>query len=78
MITRVQLPKLAETTDVLVLEQWLVGIGDRVEVDQPIASIETDKVTVELPSPIAGTITEFLVNPDDEVHTGDDVCAIES
>lgn len=78
MLTEVTVPKLAETTDVLVLDQWLVAVGDRVEVDQTLASIETDKVTVDLPSPVAGTITGFLVEPDSEVRTGDAVCTIET
>lgn len=78
MLHNVTVPKLAETTDVLVLESWLVAVGDRVEVDQPLAAIETDKVTVELPSPVAGIVTEFLVQPDAEVTTGDEVCVIET
>jgi 2-oxoglutarate dehydrogenase E2 component (dihydrolipoamide succinyltransferase) len=78
MLNKIKLPKLAETTDVLVLEQWLVAVGDRVEAEQPIASIETDKVTMDLPSPIAGIVREFLVAPDDEIRTGDYVCTIEN
>lgn len=78
MIQEVPLPKLTETTDVLVLEQWLVAPGDRVEVGQTIATIETDKVTMDFESPLAGTIAELRVEPDAEITTGDVVCTIET
>jgi 2-oxoglutarate dehydrogenase E2 component (dihydrolipoamide succinyltransferase) len=78
VITEVQLPKLTETTDVLVLEQWLVAPGDRVEVGQTLATIETDKVVMDLPSPLAGTIGQLRVEPDAEITTGDVVCTIET
>lgn len=78
MRSTIKLPKLAETTDVVVLDEWLIAVGDRVEVDQPIASVETDKVTMELPCPIAGTVIELHVEPDGEVRTGEPVCTIES
>jgi pyruvate/2-oxoglutarate dehydrogenase complex dihydrolipoamide acyltransferase (E2) component len=78
MRSTIKLPKLAETTDVMVLEQWLVAVGDKVEVDQAIASIATDKVTMDLPSPVAGTVVELHVEPDGEVRTGEPVCTIET
>lgn len=78
MRTTVALPKLTETTDVLVLERWLVAPGDRVEVGQPIASIETDKVSMDFESPVAGTVAELLVGPDAEITTGDDVLVVET
>jgi pyruvate/2-oxoglutarate dehydrogenase complex dihydrolipoamide acyltransferase (E2) component len=77
MRTTVALPKLTETTDVLVLERWLVAPGDRVEVGQAIASIETDKVSMDFESPVAGTVAELLVGPDAEITTGDDVLIVE-
>jgi 2-oxoglutarate dehydrogenase E2 component (dihydrolipoamide succinyltransferase) len=78
MISRVKLPKLAETTDVMVLSEWLVAVGERVQPEQPLAMIETDKVSVELPSPMSGTVIELLVDADDEISTGDPVCVIEN
>lgn len=78
MITTVALPKLTETTDVLVLERWLVAPGDRIEIGQPIASIETDKVSMDFASPMAGTVVELLVGPDTELSTGDDVFTVEA
>lgn len=78
MLVRVKLPKLAETSDVVVVEAWLVAVGEQVGADQPLASMETDKVTVEVPSPVAGTVTELLVDDGDEVNTGDPICVIET
>ena len=78
MIVKVKMPKLAETTDVVVIEDWMVVVGEVVSVDQTLASIETDKVTVDLPSPVAGVLREILVAAGDEVRTGDQVCTIET
>jgi pyruvate/2-oxoglutarate dehydrogenase complex dihydrolipoamide acyltransferase (E2) component len=72
----VRLPKLGETSDTVVIQQWLVGVGDRVEAGQPLVSVETDKVTAEVPAPVTGEITDILVHPDDEVRTGDHICVI--
>ncbi len=72
------MPKLAETTDVVVIEEWMVAPGDTVSVEQSLASVETDKVNVDLPSPVAGVLREILVAEGDEVRTGDPVCTIEA
>jgi len=78
MLSKIKLPKFAETTDVLVIEEWLVGVGDEVAVDQALASIETDKVTVDLPSPLAGIFHEILVAAGEEARTGECICVIET
>ena len=77
MRTTLPLPKLAETTDVIVIDEWLVAPGDTVEEGQALANVETDKAVVELPSPIAGTIVELLLAAGEEASTGDDICVIE-
>jgi len=76
MRVKVKLPKLAETTDVLVIDEILVAVGDRVEETQPLMAVETDKVTVEVPSPVAGTVEEIVVTVGSEVRTGDVVCVL--
>lgn len=78
MLSKIKLPKIAETTDVMVIEEWLVSVGDDVTVDQVLASIETDKVTVDLPSPVAGRFHEILVAEGEEARTGDHICVIET
>ncbi len=60
MATDVQVPALGESITEGTLAQWLKKPGEAVAADEPIASLETDKVSVEVPSPIAGVLTEQL------------------
>jgi len=60
MATDVQVPTLGESITEATLGQWLKQPGDVVKADEPIASLETDKVAVEVPSPISGVLTEQL------------------
>src|SRR5260221_6409030 len=59
--TLVRMPKLADTLVEGTLGQWLKQVGDEVRQGEPLASIETDKVTTEMTSPESGTIVELLV-----------------
>ena len=70
MTTDVKVPTLGESITEGTLAQWLKKPGDAVAADEPIASLETDKVTVEVPSPTAGTLAETLVNEGDTVEVG--------
>ncbi len=70
MTTDVQVPALGESITEGTLAQWLKKPGDAVAADEPIASLETDKVTVEVPSPVAGVFGEALVNEGDTVAVG--------
>ena len=70
MATDVTVPTLGESITEATLGQWLKKPGDPVAVDEPIASLETDKVAVEVPSPVAGTMTEQLVAEGDTVAVG--------
>ena len=74
----VKLPKLSETVDEMIVLEWLVAQGTQVVEGQALVSVETDKVTVEMPSPVAGVLVEQLVEPDDEVTTGAIIAIIES
>lgn len=78
MKTSVKLPKMGETVDEVVILEWAVGVGDAVSVGDPLMRVETDKVDAELPSPVAGVVTELLVAADDEVSAGTVVCTIET
>ncbi len=66
-IENVNLPDIGEGVTEGEMVSWLVAVGDSVEVDQPVAEIMTDKATVEVPSPIAGTVKELLVSEGDVV-----------
>jgi len=70
MATDVQVPALGESITEGTLAQWLKKPGDAVAADEPIASLETDKVTVEVPSPVAGVLAEQLVKEGDTVAVG--------
>src|SRR5437763_14421996 len=70
MATDVQVPTLGESITEGTLAQWLKKPGEAVAADEPIASLETDKVSVEVPSPIAGVLTEQLVKEGDNVAVG--------
>jgi 2-oxoglutarate dehydrogenase E2 component (dihydrolipoamide succinyltransferase) len=70
MATDVIVPTLGESITEATLGQWLKQPGDAVKADEPIASLETDKVAVEVPSPVAGTMAEHVVGEGDTVAVG--------
>src|SRR4051794_489624 len=70
MATDVEVPALGESITEGTLAQWLKKPGEAVAQDEPIASLETDKVTVEVPSPVAGVLSERLVQEGDTVAVG--------
>jgi 2-oxoglutarate dehydrogenase E2 component (dihydrolipoamide succinyltransferase) len=70
MATDVEVPALGESITEGTLAQWLKKPGEAVDADEPIASLETDKVSVEVPSPVAGVLTEQLAQEGDTVAVG--------
>jgi 2-oxoglutarate dehydrogenase E2 component (dihydrolipoamide succinyltransferase) len=78
MATEVKVPTLGESITEATLGQWLKKPGEAVKADEPIASLETDKVAVEVPSPVAGTMGEQLVKEGDTVAVGALIARIES
>src|SRR5688572_22165806 len=70
MTTEVKVPALGESITEATLGQWLKKPGDPVKADEPIASLETDKVAIDVPAPIAGTMGEQLVKEGDTVAVG--------
>ena len=67
------LPELAESVVEGEIVKWLVGEGERVEEDQPVVEVMTDKVTVELPSPYAGVLEKQLVKEGDVVPVNEPI-----
>jgi pyruvate/2-oxoglutarate dehydrogenase complex dihydrolipoamide acyltransferase (E2) component len=65
-----RLPDLGEGLTEGEVARWLVGEGDRVEEDQPLVEIQTDKATVEIPSPYAGAVLKVLVGEGQVVPVG--------
>ena len=76
MAEEVQLPQLGESVEEGIITQWLVEVGDTVEVDQPLVEISTDKVDTEIPSPVAGTVKELRGEVDDTIAVGDVIVVI--
>src|SRR5512133_896431 len=70
MATDVEVPALGESITEGTLAQWLKKPGEAVAADEPIASLETDKVSVEVPSPVTGVLTEQLAQEGETVAVG--------
>ncbi len=70
MATEVKVPTLGESITEATLGEWLKQPGDPVKADEPIASLETDKVSVEVPSPVDGVMGEQAVKVGDTVQVG--------
>lgn len=75
--TAVKVPEMAESITEGTLSSFAKEVGDYVELDELVATIETDKIDVEVNAPVAGTITELLVSPDDTVEVGQEIIKIE-
>lgn len=59
------------------ISEWMVKVGDEVTAEQPLLLVESDKASVEVPSPVAGKVVELLVNAGDTVTNGQDFVVIE-
>ncbi|MFE5671547.1 2-oxoglutarate dehydrogenase, E2 component, dihydrolipoamide succinyltransferase [Agromyces sp. NPDC056523] len=70
MSESVSLPALGESVTEGTVTRWLKNVGDRVEVDEPLLEVSTDKVDTEIPSPVAGVIEAILVQEDETVEVG--------
>ncbi len=69
---------MSETIDEFYVVEWLIEVGGTVAADEPLLRVETDKAIVDIPSPVAGTLTEQLVAVDAEVATGAEVAVLET
>ncbi|MDX1703875.1 2-oxoglutarate dehydrogenase complex dihydrolipoyllysine-residue succinyltransferase [Altererythrobacter ishigakiensis] len=77
MATEVTVPTLGESVTEASVGEWLKQPGDAVAADEPIVSLETDKVAVDVPSPVAGVIGEHKVAVGDTVEVGAVIATIE-
>lgn len=69
-MSEVVLPALGESVTEGTVTRWLKKVGDTVAVDEPLVEVSTDKVDTEIPSPVAGTIQQILVQEDETVAVG--------
>jgi 2-oxoglutarate dehydrogenase E2 component (dihydrolipoamide succinyltransferase) len=78
MATDVIIPALGESITEATVGQWLKQPGDAVAADEPIVSLETDKVAVDVPAPVAGTMGDQLFKVGDTVSVGALIARIEA
>ena len=77
MATEINVPTLGESVTEGTIGEWLKQPGEAVAVDEPICSLETDKVAVEVPSPVAGIISELKADVGDTVEVGAVIAVVE-
>lgn len=77
MATEVKLPELGENVETGFVVKVLVAEGDTIAVEQGIIALETDKATVEVPSPVAGTVTAVHVKEQDEIRVGQAIISVD-
>ena len=70
MPTEIRVPILGESVVEATVGQWFKQAGDAVAADEPLVELETDKVTVEVPAPASGVLSEIIVNAGDTVEVG--------
>ncbi len=73
-----KLPKMGESVAEATVTNWLKKVGDKIEMDEAVLEIATDKVDSEVPSEVAGTLVEILFNTDDVVQVGQTLAIIET
>src|SRR5262245_17535034 len=66
----IKVPSLGESVTEATVAKWFKQAGEAVNVDEPLVELETDKVTVEVNAPAAGTLSDIVVKPGDTVAVG--------
>src|SRR5438874_3581094 len=70
MPTEIKVPSLGESVTEATVAKWLKRPGDAVEIDEPVAELETDKITLEIYAPSDGTLSEILADEGTNVPVG--------
>ncbi|MEQ8697506.1 MAG: 2-oxoglutarate dehydrogenase complex dihydrolipoyllysine-residue succinyltransferase [Bauldia litoralis] len=70
MPTEIKVPTLGESVTEATVARWFKAVGEAVEEDEPLVELETDKVTLEVPSPVAGVLTDIQADEGAEVEVG--------
>ncbi len=70
MSVEVVMPQMGESITEGTVSKWLKAVGDKIEKDEPLLEISTDKVDAEVPSPVAGTLLEIRTNEGETVEVG--------
>ena len=70
MSNQIVVPSLGESVTEATVSKWLKRVGEKVDSDEPLVELETDKVNVEVPSPLTGTLSSIRVKEGDTVEVG--------
>jgi len=70
MSNQILVPSLGESVTEATVSKWLKQVGEKVDSDEPLVELETDKVNVEVPSPLSGTLSSIKVKEGDTVEVG--------
>jgi pyruvate dehydrogenase E2 component (dihydrolipoamide acetyltransferase) len=76
--TEFKLPELGENIEAGDVVAVLVSVGDTIEQDQPVLELETDKATVEVPSPVSGVVKEIFVKEGEQAQVGQVILTVEA
>src|SRR5690242_5478454 len=76
MPVSVTMPRLGESVTEGTVTRWLKHEGDRVEVDEPLLEVSTDKVDTEIPSPASGVLARIVVAEDETAEVGSELAVI--
>ena len=78
MSVEIRVPTLGESVTEATIAKWLKKAGDAVGADEPVVELETDKVSLEVPAPSAGVLSEILVEVGTDVEVGAVIGRIEA
>lgn len=78
MTTEITMPKLGESVVEGVIGRWLKAVGERVELDEALVEIDTDKVNAQIPSPVAGIVEALLAEEGQSVEIGAPIALVRS
>ena len=70
MSNQIIVPSLGESVSEATVSKWLKQVGEKVDSDEPLVELETDKVNIEVPSPLTGTLSSIKVKEGDTVEVG--------
>lgn len=72
----IRLPKMGESVTEATITNWIKGVGDTIEIDEPLVEVATDKVDNELPSEVSGTVAKIFFEVDEVAQVGDVIALI--
>ena len=78
MLTKIKMPRVGENVNSVLIIEIKAEIGQQINAGDILLSVETDKATIDVESPVSGKILEFLVKINDEIAPGDSYATIET